>query len=322
MARVHVSRPVPAPALEILKGAVEVTVGPDRVVAEAELIEGAHDADALLAMLTDRISAAVLSACSRLRVVANCAVGFNNVDAEAAARRGVWVTNTPNVLTETTADFTWALLLAVSRRLPEAERFLRAGRFGGWGPLMFLGADVHARTLGIVGMGRIGQAVARRAAGFRMRVVYANPRPVDFPGAEHLPLEGVLEVSDFVTVHVPLNETTRHLMGAAALTRMKPGTYLLNTSRGPVVDEGALARALREGRIAGAALDVFEAEPAVHPDLLAAPNAVLVPHIASATEATRTAMATACARDIVRVLRGETPENAVNQPAEARGPVR
>jgi glyoxylate reductase len=309
--RIHVSRPVPEPALAHLRELAEVTVGPDRLATEKELIAAARDADGLLSMLTDKIGEALLVACPRLRIVANCAVGYDNLDLAAGERHGVWMTNTPNVLTETTADLTFALLLAAARRLGEAERFFREGRYQGWGPLLFLGSEVNGRTLGIIGMGRIGRAVAARAAGFSMRVLFASRTPKEIPSASQVSLDVLLAQSDFLSVHVPLNDSTRHLISATALARMKRGAFLVNTSRGPVVDEAALAQALQSGQLGGAGLDVFEDEPRAHPDLLKAPNAVLLPHIASATVETRTAMALACAQDIQRVMEGKPPENAL-----------
>ncbi len=218
---VHVSRPVPEPAMDALRSWATVTVGPDRVSTPGELSALSGDADALLAMLTDRIDDAFLGSCPRLRIVANCAVGYDNLDVKAAEARGIWATNTPNVLTETTADLSFALLLAAARRIGEAERHLRGGRFAGWEPLMFLGAPVHGKTLGIVGMGRIGQAVARRGTGFSMRVIYASPRPADLHGAQRVTLEELLSSADFVSIHVPLSDSTRHLIDASALAKMK-----------------------------------------------------------------------------------------------------
>ncbi len=316
--KVHVSRPVPEPAIDRLRSIAQVTVGPDRLASAQELLAATKDAVALLAMLTDRIDDGFLAACPRLRIVANCAVGFDNLDLAAGERQGVWLTNTPNVLTEATADLAFALLLAAARRIGEAERCLREGHYQGWGPLLFLGADLHERTLGIVGMGRIGSAVAQRAAGFGMNVLFCSRTPKTVAGATQVSFDALLAQSDFVSIHVPLNRETRHLINAAALAKMKKGAILVNTARGPIVDEGALAAALREGRLGGAGLDVYEEEPRVHPHLLAAPNAVLLPHIGSATAKARTAMATACADDICRVLGGEPPQNALNHPSRPR----
>jgi glyoxylate reductase len=253
----------------------------------------------------------------RLKIVANVAVGFDNIDVDAATEMGILVSNTPGVLTETTADFAWALLMGIARRTAEGERFLRAGKFKGWGIMMLLGEDVHGATLGLVGFGRIGQAVARRAAGFDMRILYYDPviEADDVAarlGARRVHLGTLLRESDFVSVHTPLTPETRHLIGAAQLGEMKPTAYLINTSRGPVVDEAALAKALRDNRIRGAALDVFEHEPEVHPGLLARDDVLLLPHLGSATIETRTAMAMLAAENAIAVLEGRRPQTPVN----------
>lgn len=289
----------------------------DRVLTRDELLAKVKGLDGLLSLLTDRIDGELLDAAGpQLKIVANHAVGFDNVDLAAATARGVLITNTPGVLTEATADHAWALLFAVARRIPESERFLRAGKFKGWGPLMFLGGDVTGRTLGVVGAGRIGHAMALRSRGFEMRVLYAdestNPVLEQEIGARRVELAELLRESDFVSLHVPLLPGTRHLINAATLRQMKPSAYLINTSRGPVVDEAALAAALRQGVLAGAALDVFENEPAVHPDLLALENVVLTPHTASATIATRGKMASMAANNLIAGLRGQQPPNLVN----------
>ena len=283
-----------------------------------DLLAGVADADALICLLSDRIDDEALSLAPDLRIVANVAVGYENVDVAAAAQRGVIVTNTPGVLTETTADLTLGLLLAAARRIVEGDRELRAGRFGSWGlkqPLM--GVDVYERTLGIVGMGRIGSAVARRARlGFGMRVLYHNRRRDDETeqalGAEWVPFDKLLEESDFVSVHVPLTSETHHLFGPDEFARMKPSAYLINVARGPVVDEEALVEALRCGVIAGAGLDVFEHEPDVHPGLLEQrERVVLLPHIGSASDATRRAMARIAVDNVLAVLAGDPPATPV-----------
>jgi glyoxylate reductase len=245
-------------------------------------------------------------------VVANVAVGFNNVDVAAARRRGVVVTNTPDVLTETTADFAWALLMAAGRRLVEADGYARTGQWKRWEWQLLWGVDVHGKTLGVVGFGRIGRAVARRALGFDMRVLYhdAVRAPADVEHAlraSPVDLATLFRTSDFVTLHTPLLADTRHLIDGAALRSMKPTAVLVNAARGPIVDEAALARALREGWIAGAGLDVFEDEPRIHPDLLLLPNVVLAPHIGSASRDTRVAMATLAVRNCIAVLEGKPP---------------
>jgi glyoxylate reductase len=260
---------------------------------------------ALIAVLTDRVDRAVLEAGTELRVVANIAVGFNNIDLAAARERGVVVTNTPDVLTEASADFTWALILGITRRLAEGDRLVRRGDWKGWALDFMLGAELRGKQLGIVGFGRIGRAVARRAEAFGMRVVYASRTPREHAGAQAMPLDRLLSTSDVVSLHLPLTDETRHLIDQTAFARMKRSAYLINTSRGPVVDEAALAWALRERLISGAALDVYEREPEVHPELLKLENVLLAPHLASATVETRTAMADLAVRNALAVLAGE-----------------
>ncbi|HEX2575177.1 MAG TPA: NAD(P)-dependent oxidoreductase [Aquihabitans sp.] len=275
------------------------------------LIEAARAADALVAQLTDRIDAAVLDAGGgRLRVVANVAAGYDNIDVAHAARLGVTVCNTPGVLDETTAELAFALALMARRRTSDAERALRAGTWGGWDVNGFLGHDLVGATMGIVGWGRIGRALGRRAEAFGMEVVHTARRPTGEPG-QVATLELLLARSDVVSLHVPLAAETRHLIGAAELRCMRPGAVLVNTSRGPVVDEAALAAALHEGTVFGAGIDVYEDEPTVHPQLLDAPGAVLLPHIGSATVATRTAMARAASNAVVDVLAGRTTRAAI-----------
>lgn len=314
--RIFVSRPLPQAAMDRLASRFDVAVGPaDRATSAEELLAGAREADGLVSMLSDRIDAAFLDACPKLRVIANYAVGVNNVDLEAATARGVQVTNTPGVLTDATADLAFGLLLSAARRIPESELFLRAGQFDGWAPLLFLGADLAGATLGIVGMGRIGQAMARRAKAFGMEIVYHSRRPLPpelAEGARHLSLDELTERSDFISLHVPLTPETRHLFDEARLSRMKPTALLINTARGPVVDEAALALALREKRIAAAGLDVFEEEPKVHPDLLGLSNVVMTPHTGSATVGTRSRMAQMVCEDVERVLAGSTALRQVN----------
>jgi glyoxylate reductase len=264
----------------------------------------------------DPIGEAVLSL-PGLRIVSNCAVGFDNIDLEAARRHGVMVTNTPGVLDETTADFAFALLMAAARRVAEADRFTREGRFHGWAIDMLLGQDVYEATLGVVGLGRIGSAVARRARGFGMRVLYADARaaPPELErelGARRVELDELLGESDFVTLHVNLNESTRHLVGAPQLALMKRSAVLVNASRGPVLDEAALAEALAAGRIFAAGLDVYEDEPRMHPELLRLPNVVLAPHIASGSVRTRSRMSEMAARDLVAGVSGSRPQHLVN----------
>ncbi len=279
-----------------------------------ELVEGsladAADAEGLVCLLRDRIDEGFLARAPRLRVVANYAVGVDNVDLAACARRGVAVTNTPDVLTEATADLTFALILAVARRLGEAEALLRAGRWGSFEPGLLLGTELAGITLGIVGAGRIARAVARRGEGFGMAIAYAS-RHTQLAGARRVPLDALLAESDIVSLHCPLTPETRGLIGAPQLRRMKPTAFLINTARGAICDEEAVAAALAAGTIAGAGLDVFADEPRVSPALLAAPHAVLLPHIGSATRRTRTRMAELCALGVREVLAGRRPPNLV-----------
>lgn len=269
-------------------------------------------AEALVCQLTDRVDAALLDRAPRLRIVASAAVGYEHIDVAACRARGITVTNTPDVLTAATADLAWALLLAAVRRLPQAERSLRAGEFTGWGFWDYLGGDLEGRTLGIFGMGRIGRAVARRAGGFGMRVIYHSRSPLPAVderalGAERVDFDGLLARSDVVSLHAPLTPETRRAFDRGALARMRPGSVLVNTARGPLIDEAALVDALRDGPLAAAGLDVFEREPIVHPGLLDLPNVVLLPHIGSATRGTRAGMATLAARNVRAVLDGDPP---------------
>ena len=312
-----ISRHLPEPALALARARATVRLHPeDRRLTREELAGSLHDAEGLVCLLTDTIDEGLLAGSPRLRIVANVAVGYNNIDVAAATRRKIVVTNTPGILTETTADFTWALLLAVARRVSEADAYTRAGKFTEWGLMLLLGADVHGKTLGILGLGRIGLAVARRARGFSMRVLYHDA--IRDHGAErdlgvvYQDKETILRESDFVTLHVPLLPETHHYVGEAELRRMKPTAVLINASRGPVVHEAALVRALKDRWIAGAGLDVYEEEPKVHPGLLECPNAVLAPHIASASRETRTKMALVAVENCLAVLEGKRPPNAVN----------
>lgn len=270
-----------------------------------ELVARVRGKQALVCLLTERVDRAVIEAGADLRVIANIAVGYDNVDVGAARARGIVVTNTPDVLTEASADFTWALVLAVTRRVSEGERLVRRGGWKGWALDFMLGTELRGKQLGIVGFGRIGRAVAARAQAFGMRIACASRgEPSSDPPAEAMTLDRLLATSDVVTLHVPLTPETTHLIDQAALARMKRSAYLINTSRGPVVDEAALAWALRERMISGAALDVYEHEPEVHRDLLTLENVVLAPHLASATVETRTAMADLAVRNVIAVLQG------------------
>lgn len=320
MPRIFVCREIPADGLDLLYeafGRDAVTVAPqDAAIARADLLAGVRGADAVLSILTDRIDAEVMDAAGpQVRIIANYAVGYNNVDVAEATRRRIPVTNTPGVLTETTADTTWAILMMTARRMGEGERLVRAGGWAGWGPMQLLGVDVYGKTLGIFGMGRIGQAVARRAQGFGMRVLYFNPGEAELEQglvAEPVDKATLLAESDFVSIHCPLTAETTHAFGAAEFRAMRPTACLINTARGPVVDEAALADALRSGAIRAAGLDVFEEEPRIHPGLLELDNVVLIPHLGSATQETRGKMAAIAASNIVARLRGERPPTCVN----------
>ncbi|CAM3373780.1 2-hydroxyacid dehydrogenase [Rhodothermus bifroesti] len=310
MARVVVTRPIIEEGLHPLRERYDLEVlNPVDTWDEDGLIAAAHDADALISMLSDPITARVLAACPKLRVVAQYAVGYDNIDLEAARARGIVVTHTPDVLTDATADFTWALLLTLIRKVREADRYVREGHFKRWETQLLLGHDLRDKTLGIVGLGRIGSAVARRALGFGMRVVYYNRRPAN-PTVErqscarYVSFDELLAVSDVVSIHCPLNSESYHLFNQAAFAKMKPTAVLVNTARGPIVDEAALVEALEQEQIAGAALDVFEQEPKVHPGLLENDRVVLAPHLGSATVEARTAMARMCAEAVLAVLEG------------------
>ncbi|HEY3701357.1 MAG TPA: D-glycerate dehydrogenase [Acidimicrobiales bacterium] len=312
--RVLVTRQLPTGGLDpLVEAGHEIVQRPDDVpFTPDQLRRAASEVDAIISVLTDQIDATVIAAAPKLRVVANVAVGYDNIDLEAARRAGVAVCNTPGVLDETTADLAFALILAAARLLGAAERDLRAGRWTGWGISQYLGHDVHGATLGVVGYGRIGRAVARRGEAFGMRVLHHSRRPSGTPGYVG-DLDELLRQSDVVSLHLPLDDGTRGLVDHRRLAAMKPTAVLVNTSRGPVVDEEALAVALEEGRIFAAGLDVFEHEPAVHPRLLAAPRVVLTPHIGSASVATRTKMARMAAEGVRAALAGEVPHNLVGE---------
>jgi glyoxylate reductase len=322
---VLITRPIPEPGPTLVGRVADRVVASteDRPLSVEELRERVRGTDAVLSMLHDPIDASVLEAAEGCRVFANMAVGFNNIDVAGATRRGILVTNTPGVLTEATADLTWALILGVARRVAEGDRVMRAAQFPGWGPNYMLGGDVAGRTLGLIGPGRIAMAVMERAAGFKMRLIYYargaspelhNPRLIEL-GAERVSLDKLLGTSDFVSLHVPLTAETTHLIDARALALMKPTAYLINTSRGPVVDEAALVRALKAGRIAGAGLDVYEREPAMADGLAGCDNALLLPHLGSATIETRSRMSRIAAENVIAVLEGRMPPNLVNPDA-------
>ena len=314
--KVLVTREIPESGLRFLES-FDVTVLSEQPPGRSELLEAAHGADGVLCTLTEKIDAEFMNAAGiGLKVVANMAVGYDNVDLDAAKERDVIVTNTPEVLDETTADTAFMLLLAAARRLGEGERIVRSGKWEAWGPKMLLGPDVWGKKLGVVGLGGIGEAVARRAKGFGMEILYTGRSRKEEAerefGARYLELDELLQESDFVSIHTPLTDETQHLIGVAELEKMKPEAVLVNTSRGPVVDEAALADALEDRRIFAAGLDVYEEEPEVHPKLLKLENVVLAPHIGSASIETRDKMANLAAENLQAVLSGEEPLNPVN----------
>ncbi|OGL13445.1 MAG: D-glycerate dehydrogenase [Candidatus Rokubacteria bacterium RIFCSPLOWO2_12_FULL_71_22] len=310
---VFISNVLPQAARDLIPKDVSVDYNEtDTPLPKTELMTRLRGKDGLICQIVTTVDDEVLAQAPSLRVVANVAVGYNNIDVAAARRRGVVVTNTPDVLTETTADFAWALLMAAARRVVEADHFARSGRWTRWQWDLLWGADVHEKTLGIIGFGRIGRAVARRALGFDMRVLYHDGVRADAATERELraaptDLATLLRESDFVTLHTNLTPETHHLIGERTLRTMKRSAVLVNASRGPVVDEAALARALREGGIAAAGLDVFEEEPTIHPDLLPLANVVMAPHIASASRETRLAMATLAVKNCLAVLEGKPP---------------
>lgn len=305
---------LPDIALQLLSQENEVVVHPhDADRDEEELITILAEADGALTLLTDPITRRVLESNPNLRVISNVAVGYNNIDLDAARECGVIITNTPGVLTDATADMTVALILAVTRRIVEGDRFLRAGKFHGWHPLMLLGAELRRQTVGIVGMGRIGSAVAKRLEPFGCRIVYCRRKdlPDASTSAQRVSFDELIATSDIVSIHTPLSPETHHMFDGGVIAKMKRGSYLVNTARGPVVDERALADALESGHLAGAALDVYENEPQVEPRLLTMPHVVLLPHLGSATLETRMEMARLAAMNVALVLRGQQPLHRV-----------
>jgi glyoxylate reductase len=318
--KVYVTRELPERGMKIIKERFDAEVWPEYgPPPKTEMVRKARDVDALVTLLSDKIDAEVFDAAPKLKIVAQMAVGFDNIDVAEATRRGIYVTNTPGVLTETTADFAWALLMAVARRVVEADKYVRSGQWKvSWHPSMLLGRDVYGATLGIVGAGRIGTAVARRAKGFNMKILYYDvvPMPPEIEkelGAKRVDLDTLLRESDFVSIHVPLIKETYHLINEEKLKLMKKTAYLINNSRGAVVDEKALYKALKKGWIAGAALDVFEQEPTpLDNPLLKLDNVVVAPHISSASYETRSRMAEMVAENLVAFFDGKTPPNLVN----------
>jgi glyoxylate reductase len=308
MNKILVTRRLPSSVIQKLEAAAEVDLYTgEAAIPPDELRARVADRDALVCLLTDAVDRSVIDAAPALKAIANVAVGYNNIDIAYAKSRGIVVTNTPDVLTESVADFTWALILAITRRLSEGERLVRRGEWKGWALDLMLGTELRGKQLGLIGVGRIGRAVAARAGAFGMRVAYTSRREIALAGAEAMPLDRLLLTSDVVSLHVPLTPETRSLIDKRALARMKRSAYLVNTARGPVVDEAALAWALQHHLLAGAALDVYENEPAVHPDLLTLENVLLVPHLGSGTTETRTAMADLAVENVLAVLAGRPP---------------
>jgi glyoxylate reductase len=322
MAKVYITRPIADEALALVRGAAEISLWPNPDVPPPRdvILAEVRSADGLLCLLTDAIDAEIIAAGENLRAISNMAVGYDNIDVPAATARNILVCNTPGVLTETTADLAWSLIAAAARRIPEADRYLRAGRWKSWSPQLMLGQDICGSTLGIIGLGRIGRAVARRAKGFDMRILYADlaPKPdaEEALGVRFAELHELLRESDIVSIHTSLTDRTHHLIGARELALMKPTAVLVNTARGAVVDGKALADALREGRIFAAGLDVFESEPpALDDPLLQLDNCVVLPHIGSASVDTRTRMATMAADGLLAALEGRRPPHLVNPEA-------
>jgi glyoxylate reductase len=319
--KVLATRPLFPAARAILDSAFEVEYWPvQEKIPRAELLQRVAEKDALICLLTEKVDEELLAAAPKLRIVCTVSVGYDHIDVTACTRRNVLVTNTPGVLDETTADLAWALLMAIARRVVEGDAWMRTGTWAGWELNQLLGGDIYGKTLGVIGFGRIGRRVARRAQGFNMRVLYQNRTraPIEVESelhAEFGDLDRALRESDFLTLHVPLNAATHHLISTEAFAKMKPTAYLINTARGPVVDEAALVRALEEKKIAGAALDVYENEPKVHPALLSRRDVILAPHIGSATIDTRTKMAAMAAENAAAFFAGRRPPNALNADA-------
>ena len=317
--RVFVTRLIPEKGINLLKIFCQtVEINPyDRSLTHDELLHHVKDSDAILTMLSDEIDARLINETVKLKVIANYAVGYDNIDIKTATERGIFVTNTPGVLTDSTADMAWALLFSITRRVVEGDKYTRAGKFVGWEPMLLLGGDLVGKTLGIVGAGRIGTAMAMRSMGWLMKVLYTsrssrNTVLEESLCARRVSLDTLLRESDYVSIHAPLTGETRHMIGAKELSLMKRTAYLINTARGAVIDEEALVNALKNKQIAGAGLDVYEEEPKLKPGMKELDNVVLAPHLGSATIETRTRMAVIAAENIISVLKGERPKNCVN----------
>jgi glyoxylate reductase len=315
--KIFVTRKIPEPGLDLLRKEHEIEIYKyDRVPTKKEIINGLKGKDGLLCLLTDPIDRDVIFSEPKLKMIANYAVGYNNIDVKAATEKGIPVSNTPDVLTGTTAEMAWALLFSVARRTIEGDSFTRAGKFNGWAPMLMLGQDVSNKTLGVVGVGRIGTAFALKSKGFNMKVLYfdenRNTKLERDLGAKKVDLSMLLKESDYVSIHVPLIDATHHMIGEKELQLMKKNAILINTSRGPIIDEKALVKALKEKRIFGAGLDVYEQEPMIEKELLELDNVVLQPHSASATTETRTKMAIMAAENMMAGLSGKIPPNCIN----------
>ena len=316
--KIFITRQIPQPGIDLLiENGFDVDVyTEDKPIPIKVLLEKVENIDALLPLLTDSISAEIIEKGNKLIIIANYAAGFNNIDLDAANTRKIAVTNTPGVLTEATADLTWALIMAVSKRIVEGDEFTRAGKFNGWGPLLFLGSEITGKTLGIVGAGRIGTAVAQRAFGFNMNILYTDGNKNDIIEnklkGKKVELDELLKNSNFISLHVPLTERTFHLIDKEEFQKMKNTAYMINTSRGPVINESALVNALQNNQIAGAGLDVYENEPELKEDLIRLKNTVLLPHIGSATLEARTKMAIMAATNIISYFEGKKPPNIIN----------
>ena len=315
--KILITRRILPEALDYLKEHTEYEIGAiQRNLTKREIIKKIKDKQGLLSLLVDKIDKKVIDSAPSLKIIANCAVGYNNIDIGYAKKKGIFVTNTPGVLTETTADLTWALILAVARRIPEADKFTRKKKFKGWELDLFLGKEITAKRLGIIGMGRIGKAVALRARAFKMETVYSDPKRFSLEegkkyGVSFLPLEELLASSDIITIHTPLSPQTHHLISENEFRLMKKSAIVINAARGPIIDERALADALENRQIWGAGLDVYEREPEIEKKLLRLENVVLLPHIGSATYETRLKMAMIASHNLVQGLKGEKPENSV-----------
>ncbi|MBL7100615.1 MAG: D-glycerate dehydrogenase [Nanoarchaeota archaeon] len=317
--KILVTRRIPNEGIKLLEEKFELDINEeDRVLTKEEIIERLKDKDAMLCLLTDTIDKEIIQAYPKLKVISNYAVGFNNIDVEAATEKGIPVTNTPGVLTETTADLAFTLLTAIARRIVESDKYARQGKFKGWAPMMLLGQDIYKKKLGIIGLGRIGHAIAKRAhKGFDMKILYTDlQKDEEFEkeyDASFLTKEELLKQADFVSLHVPLTEETKHLIAEKELEMMKETAYLINTSRGLIIKEEALVNALKEKKIAGAALDVFEEEPKIHQGLKELDNAIIVPHIGSASKETRGKMAEMAAKNLINIFEGKKPLSIVNE---------